>query len=121
LRRCIEVSRAWLPPEHAEVITRSAKEWACLMSLARISDDDEVLREVTKLMEIAMPSPTCRSEVSNVLIRASRIYYRRGRYLRAVAFLGWATMLRPVVIARPLERLLRRGVDGARPSPLSSR
>ena len=107
-RRCIEVSRAWLPPDRAEVISRRALEFACITSIHEACPDDEVLARVDELMEITRPGPTSRSAVANVFLRAACIHHRQQRQLRALAFLARAVLLRPIIIGRPIKLLLKR-------------
>jgi hypothetical protein len=121
LRRCIEVSRAWLPPNRAETISRSAREFACLASIPETCPDDLVLRRVEELISISRPGPASRSGVANAFLRAAQIHYRQGRRLRALAFLARAIITRPIVAGRPLKRLLRRGADPVLQSSPNSR
>jgi hypothetical protein len=107
--KCIETYRAWLPADRAERLTRAAKEYSCLVSIPQNCPDDVALSRVEQLLDITRPGPNCRSAVSNAYLRAARIHYRHGRHFQALAFLGRSVLMRPVVVGRPLKRLVQRG------------
>jgi glycosyltransferase involved in cell wall biosynthesis len=106
LRRCIELSRRWLPPDRAEAISQSAKEWVCLWSIAETDQDEEVLSLVEELINISKPGPIYRSAIANALLRGAQSHYRRGRPILALLFLGRAVVTRPIIAGRPLKRAL---------------
>jgi len=103
LRRCIEISRSSLPPDRAKTISQGAKEWVCLWSLAKTSQDAAVLRLVEELINVSGSSPINRSGLANALLRAAHIHYRQGRRTRALALLMRAALTRPVVAVRPVK------------------
>jgi cellulose synthase/poly-beta-1,6-N-acetylglucosamine synthase-like glycosyltransferase len=120
IRRCIEVSRPWLPPDLAQSISRRARESLCLQLLVETSQDDEVLRLVEELLDFSRPSPTNRSAVANELLRAAHIHYRRGRRFQALVFMARAVLTRPIIVGRPLKRAVdslfskpQAGIGGA--------
>jgi hypothetical protein len=105
--RCIEISRSWLPLDRAETLSRSAREWAYLLALSETTQDEAVLRLVGELIDVPGPGPIHCSSVANALLRAAHIYYRRGRRLQALVFVGRAVLTRPIVAARPLKRAVK--------------
>jgi hypothetical protein len=106
MRRCIEISRSWLPPDCAETISRRAKEWVCVSELSQTSQDEAVLGLVQELFHTSWPSPVERPAVANALLRAARIQYRQGRLFQALVSLARAVLTRPIVAGRPLKRAL---------------
>jgi hypothetical protein len=104
MRRCIEISRSWLPPQRAETISRGAKEWVCLEALSEASQEDAVLRLVEDMVNVSRFSPANRSAVANELLRAAHIHYRQGRRFQAMVFMARAVLIRPLIAGRPLKR-----------------
>ncbi len=111
LCRCIEISRAWLPPNRAETISRAAKEWAYLWLLAATSQDDAVLRLVDGLVNVSGIRPIHRAEIANELLRAAQIHSRHGRRFQALLSAGRAFATRPIVAGRPVKRAVSSLLD----------
>jgi glycosyltransferase involved in cell wall biosynthesis len=104
LRRCIEISRAWLPLDRAETIARSAKEWVYLWELAETSKDDAALGLVDELINISRPGTIRAAIVADAFLRAAHIHYRHGRRLQALVSVARAVVTRPIVAGRPVKR-----------------
>lgn len=105
--RCIETSRFLLPPDRAEMIYRSAKEWAYLWAIWDTYQDDAVLRLVEELISISKPGPIRRPFVADALLRSAHIHYRHGRRFQALASVVQAVVTRPILAGRPLKRALK--------------
>jgi glycosyltransferase involved in cell wall biosynthesis len=111
MHRCVEISRRWLPPHRAEILSRRAKEHVYLCELSVTSEDNSVLALVEKLVKVSGRNPECRSAVSNASLRAARIHYRQGRRFQALADLVRAVLLRPIVAGRPAKRAVSSLLD----------
>jgi glycosyltransferase involved in cell wall biosynthesis len=72
--------------------------------MSRASQDDEVLRLVEELIDLSRTGPVNKSVLSNAMLSAARIHYRRGRLGRALVYVGRALLTRPRVAGRPLKR-----------------
>jgi hypothetical protein len=70
------------------------------------SQDDAVLRLFERLIDLCRPDPVNKHSLSDAMLSAARIHYRRGSPVRALAYLGRALLARPVVAGRPLKRAL---------------
>ena len=104
LYRCIEISRAWLPPDRAETISWRAKEWVYNWSQWETSQDDEALRLVEEFVKFSQRSPINRAFIANELLRAAHIRHRQGRGFQALIYLCRAVLTRPIVAGRPVKR-----------------
>lgn len=71
--------------------------------MSRASQDDAALRLVDELIDLSRSGAVGRATLSNAMLSAARIHYRRGRPLRALACLGRALLTRPQVAGRPLK------------------
>ena len=71
--------------------------------MSRASQDDEVLRLVEELIDLSRTCPVNKSVLSNAMLRAARIHYRRGSPVRALVYVGWALLTRPKIAGRPLK------------------
>lgn len=78
--------------------------WIGVMSGA--CQDDAALKLFEELTDLSRPGPVDRYALSNAMLSAARIHYRRGSPLRALVSLGRAFVARPVVAGRPLRRAL---------------
>jgi len=107
LRRCIEISHRWLPPERAETISRAAKEHVYLWMLSEPSESEAVLGLVKELISVPGKLPRNRISAANALVLAARMYYRQGQRLKALVCMARAVAIRPVVAGRPLKRTVK--------------
>ena len=87
-RRCIEISRSWLPPDRAEAIAQSAREWLYLKALSMTSQDDAVLRLVEELIKVSRPGPTRRYWLPSSRAEASLQGARELLYLQALSIIS---------------------------------
>lgn len=104
MRRCIEISRSWLPPGRAETISWSAKAWVYYWSLSETPQADAALHLVEEFVNGSQPSRINRTCIANEMLRAARIHYRQGRRFQALVFVARAVLTRPIVAGRPLKR-----------------
>jgi hypothetical protein len=98
VRRCIEVSRACLPPDRAETISRRAKEWVCLWELSEAPEAEKVLRLVDELSQLSGADPMDRIRVAHAFLRAANIHRRQGRNLQFVVFVARAIRTHPGIL-----------------------
>jgi hypothetical protein len=75
--------------------------------MSRASQDDAVLRLSEELIDMSRSGPVDRPTLSNAMLSAARIHYRRGSPVRALAYAGRAVLTRPIVAGRPVKRALK--------------
>lgn len=83
-------------------LARVYLHWIGFMDMA--FQQDAVLRLVDELIELSKSGAVDRVPLSDAMLLAARIHYRRGRRLRALVYLARAIMTRPIVVGRPLKR-----------------
>jgi hypothetical protein len=83
-------------------LVASYADWIGLMS--RASQDDAVLRLSEELIDLSRSGPVDRAALSNAMLSAAGIHYRRGSRARALVYVGRALLARPAVAGRPLKR-----------------
>ena len=104
-RRCIEFTYSVLPPDHAETISRRARERLSLTALgiakgAQVTGEfTVVLRAVDELIDLSRSGPVDKSTLSNAMLLAAQIHYRQGRRFQALVFVvRRAIMTSPIVL-----------------------
>ncbi len=75
--------------------------------MSRASQDDAILRLSEELIDLSRSGPVDKPALSNAMLSAARVHYRRGSPGRALAYTGRAFLTRPIVAGRPVKRALK--------------
>jgi hypothetical protein len=62
----------------------------------KAAQNDTLLRMVDELIDLSRSGPVSRTTLSNAMLMAARIHYRKGRPLRALVTVGRAVLIRPI-------------------------
>jgi hypothetical protein len=71
-------------------------------------DSDSALRVIGGLLQLPASGLAERSVLADAWLAAASIHYRHGRSAKALISAGRAVMLRPIVVGRPVKRMLTR-------------
>lgn len=88
-------------------------DWMNAMLLAR--NEEAALDLIEELLKLPRTGSSSSAIFCNACLTAARIKYRRGAYLSAMGSLIRAIAIRPIVMARPIKRLLSRAPVGLTP------
>jgi FkbM family methyltransferase len=95
--------------ETQEALLGAYAYWAEILELI---DPEEALRVIEGLLRLPGAKNFPRSTLANAWLKAAGIHYRQGRPAKALAAAGRAVLVRPIVVGRPVKRIITRIAAG---------
>jgi hypothetical protein len=88
----------------AQTLATAYFDW--MNAMLQASNDDAVLHLVADLLELSHSATIDRSMLSEACLNVAQIQFKRGAFLAAIESTARAIRIRPVVVGRPVKKLL---------------
>jgi len=92
------------PAAFAQALAIAYFDW--MNAMWQASNDDAVLQLIDELLELSRSDRVDSVILSEACLRAARVHYRRGAFLASIGSTARAIRIRPVVLGRPIKKLL---------------